>query len=302
MSELISERGYLPKTFKRLVRTGKLNHAYLFLGNDLKSITDLLTEICREILAEKNFQTVFNDPNIVLVQPDQNKKSISIEQTRQLKDLFFQRSDKPRIALIFKADQMTEPAANSILKFIEEPFENQYIFLTAKSVNQILPTILSRVQQVKVASRSGDRIKETLSLKGCDSRSADFLAELSQAQWPSEDLIEPTFAKELYQLSHKWIDLIFDKNPLAFPFVQTELTDIITDKNKLSIFFAAIENILSKKLAGRPDLKHARVLEKWLLYRNQAKYNLSHQLLLEDFSLSALNILERDDGTKEFSR
>ncbi|KGO31828.1 hypothetical protein Q757_04775 [Oenococcus alcoholitolerans] len=237
-----------------------------------------------------------------MVQPDQNKKSISIEQTRQLKDLFFQRSDKPRIALIFKADQMTEPAANSILKFIEEPFENQYNFLTAKSVNQILPTILSRVQQVKVASRSGDRIKETLSLKGCDSRSADFLAELSQAQWPSEDLIEPTFAKELYQLSHKWIDLIFDKNPLAFPFVQTELTDIITDKNKLSIFFAAIENILSKKLAGRPDLKHARVLEKWLLYRNQAKYNLSHQLLLEDFSLSALNILERDDGTKEFSR
>ncbi|WP_294296918.1 DNA polymerase III subunit delta' [uncultured Chryseobacterium sp.] len=55
-----------------------------------------------------------------------------------------------KILIVWRADKMNIAAANKFLKFLEEPPAKTVILLTAESVNDILPTILSRTQIVEV--------------------------------------------------------------------------------------------------------------------------------------------------------
>lgn len=55
-----------------------------------------------------------------------------------------------KILIVWRADKMNIAAANKFLKFLEEPPAKTIILLTAESVNDILPTILSRAQIVEV--------------------------------------------------------------------------------------------------------------------------------------------------------
>lgn len=55
-----------------------------------------------------------------------------------------------KILIIWRADKMNVEASNKFLKFLEEPPKKTIILMTAESINDILPTILSRVQVVEV--------------------------------------------------------------------------------------------------------------------------------------------------------
>ena len=48
--------------------------------------------------------------------------------------------------MIYHADKMTVNAANSLLKFLEEPHEQTYAVLITEQPQKMLPTIISRCQ------------------------------------------------------------------------------------------------------------------------------------------------------------
>ena len=54
-----------------------------------------------------------------------------------------------RFVIISNADEMNSESANSFLKTLEEPHDNITIILTTSRPDTILPTILSRCQQVR---------------------------------------------------------------------------------------------------------------------------------------------------------
>lgn len=55
-----------------------------------------------------------------------------------------------KILIVWNADKIRDDASNKLLKFLEEPPEKTLIILTAETDQDFLPTILSRVQLVKV--------------------------------------------------------------------------------------------------------------------------------------------------------
>ncbi|NLW70352.1 MAG: hypothetical protein GX061_04645 [Eubacteriaceae bacterium] len=64
-----------------------------------------------------------------------------------------------KFVIIENAHNMTPQAQNAMLKMLEETAENRMIFLLALNTDNILPTVLSRVQSVKceqTPSNSGD--------------------------------------------------------------------------------------------------------------------------------------------------
>ncbi len=74
---------------------------------------------------------------------------------------------QPRFVIIDEADKMTLPAQSAFLKILEEPPEGVRFILTAHSTDQILPTILSRVNLNHIArpdSRATDKYIDSLSL------------------------------------------------------------------------------------------------------------------------------------------
>ncbi len=55
-----------------------------------------------------------------------------------------------KIVIVWLAETMNPPAANKLLKIIEEPPEHTVFLLVAEAYEQIIPTIISRAQLVKV--------------------------------------------------------------------------------------------------------------------------------------------------------
>lgn len=67
-----------------------------------------------------------------------------------------------KILIIWRVDKMNIPAANKFLKFLEEPPEKTIILLTAESLDNMLPTITSRVQIIDVPRIEDAAIKHFL--------------------------------------------------------------------------------------------------------------------------------------------
>lgn len=79
---------------------------------------------------------------------DSPKRTIKIDDIRQLISFVHQGSQGIRVCVFDYAEQMTIGAANALLKTLEEPQPKVHLLLITDSPAQLLPTIKSRVQQL----------------------------------------------------------------------------------------------------------------------------------------------------------
>ena len=101
----------------------------------------------------KSFKLIVNrsNPNFILIDINENKKSIDINQIRNLiltlnKSSF---NNKPRLVLIDNIEFLNINSVNALLKIIEEPNDNIY-FILINNNKQILPTLKSRCLNFKI--------------------------------------------------------------------------------------------------------------------------------------------------------
>lgn len=108
--------------------------------------------------------------------------SIGIDRIRALKEEVAKAvvEGPRRVLVISDADQMTEPAAQSALKLIEEPPPETTLILTAGDSARLLPTLVSRCQRLSVRPIPTGRIAEILRGLGASDAEAELLAELSR--------------------------------------------------------------------------------------------------------------------------
>lgn len=81
-----------------------------------------------------------------------HKTTIGVDEVRTLSHFFEKTAHigTVKTALIEQADTMTVSAANALLKTLEEPTSNSYIILTTDRAETLLPTIISRCQQIEI--------------------------------------------------------------------------------------------------------------------------------------------------------
>lgn len=91
-------------------------------------------------------------PDFSRVSVPDDKQIITVDQIRTLNQfLELSRSYSPvRVAVIDAADAMNVNAANSLLKTLEEPAPYTHILLFSLRAGQLLPTIRSRCQQIRM--------------------------------------------------------------------------------------------------------------------------------------------------------
>jgi DNA polymerase-3 subunit delta' len=94
----------------------------------------------------------------------ENRMSILIIQVQKLiaqLSLMPQPGSK-RYVLVLEADKMTEEAANCFLKTLEEPPMDTLFVLTSSRIDNLLPTIRSRCQTLRLGYLSGQNIKSVI--------------------------------------------------------------------------------------------------------------------------------------------
>lgn len=85
-----------------------------------------------------------------LVEGGKTKKSISVDQARDLPEFFSKSPSQAayRVAIIDTADDLNTNAANALLKVLEEPPERGVLFLITHAPGRLLPTIRSRCRRL----------------------------------------------------------------------------------------------------------------------------------------------------------
>lgn len=153
--QLFYEQAILPLSI------GRVNHAYLIETNNNDEsvinnyvstfytqllITSLNLTNNRNISKEKLITLLKNNnyPDLLEIKPVNN--SIKKEQILELMKAFSNQSiyGTYQIYIIYQAEMLNPSAANTILKFLEEPEKNIIAILLTNNRYKMLPTILSR--------------------------------------------------------------------------------------------------------------------------------------------------------------
>lgn len=161
---------------KKVLESNKVAHAYLFVGPAGVGKRTVALAFARLLLCENiiNGGSCFNcrscrqisggnHPDLHLV--ELAGATIKLEQIQQLQKQGYYRSYQGgrRIYLIPQSEVMTTPAANALLKILEEPPAEMVFILTSSRPAALLPTIRSRCQQFWFRLLTIDQITAGLS-------------------------------------------------------------------------------------------------------------------------------------------
>lgn len=132
------------------------------------------------IACEKALKGAWVDFSEIL--PEDEGGSLKVDQLRKLKTSlgFGAHEGAYKIILIPNAEHMTVQAANSLLKVLEEPPRGWLFFLTASDPTLVLPTILSRCQQLRLRPYAPAEVEAILIEENIEAKRAAVSARLSQ--------------------------------------------------------------------------------------------------------------------------
>ena len=172
-------------------------------------------------------------------------------------------------------------AANSLLKVMEEPQSEIYLFLLTSDENLILPTIKSRAQQVHFPKNQA-YLTELLEKEGLVKSQARLVARFSFSLKEAELQKKNALFFELAKVCEQFIDRCQSSRNRAYLEV-TRLVSLADDKEKQSQSFRLMELALEEQLR----LSRAQqLLEKLSLARKMWRANVSFQNAMEYMVLS----------------
>jgi len=142
----------------------------------------------------------------------ENKQAnINIAECHQIiKKLSFKPFESEYKILILWLPEYLDKEGNSLLKIIEEPQPNTLFLLVAQNQDQILNTILSRTQLIKVPALTYDEInQELISQYNQTEKAAAELAYLSNGNFTDALLMMQQEDKSYHTLFVQWLRLCF---------------------------------------------------------------------------------------------
>ena len=249
-------------TLRRALVAQRVRHAYLFSGPE---------HIGKALLAQRFAQTLLctggidahdapqnpcnvclscrkvmhgNHPDVHYISRPFEKQFILIEQVRALQADAARKTLEGRrnIFIIQGMHEMNVQAANCLLKTLEEPEPDVVLLLTAPDPGSLLPTILSRVQQVPMQLLTTRQIKSAL-----------------EDRWQ----VEPDEAGLIAALAAGrmgWaVQAVEDEDMLAERQAQLETLAKLSTAGKVQRFDVA------QRLSAESDKLHG-ILELWLLW------------------------------------
>ncbi|MGN1095442.1 MAG: hypothetical protein ACI4QR_03540, partial [Eubacteriales bacterium] len=167
-----------------------------------------------------------------------------------------------------KADKLTPQAQNALLKIIEEPPKNIYIFLLCENAAALLQTVRSRVITVKMQIFSPEQLRRYLSRDASlssglsDGERTDFALRMSGgAIGAVKNLLDEESGEyEAYKKASEIIDALSMKNRATTYFDFLNLVIGFADSaEKLSLLLKYLildyEDVLSFQNSDMPDIR-----------------------------------------------
>lgn len=136
----------LNEYFNRLSLNNRIGHAFLICNTTFENVKDELGLILNKYFFKTEIDINKNHSDIYILKPTNDKiiKEDILNLQSNLKTL--SQFNENRVYIIDHAEMMNDYAANSLLKFLEEPEKNIYAFLITSNIDKVISTIKSRCQ------------------------------------------------------------------------------------------------------------------------------------------------------------
>jgi DNA polymerase III subunit delta' len=236
------------KMLKNSIRKNRVAHAYLLegiKGTGKKDLALLITKtlFCDALVEEykpceacNNCRRINsgNHPDVHKVDPD--GLSIKVQQIRDLQEEFTKKGVESarKVYMITHADKMSVSAANSLLKFLEEPNSQTVAFLLTEQPQQLLPTILSRCQILSFKPLSPQSMISQLVENGVDPLKAPLLAQVTNSLDEAYELNVDDWFAQAQKIVLKLYEVLA-KNPLeAMVTLQGDWSQHFKDKEQVN--------------------------------------------------------------------
>ncbi|WP_288623511.1 DNA polymerase III subunit delta' [uncultured Streptococcus sp.] len=280
------------KEFNQILKSDRMNHAYLFSGDFAsfdfalylaksrfcENLQDgLPCGECREcqLIAENEF----SDVKIV-------KPSGQVIKTDTIRELMrdFSHSGfegKSQVFIIQDCEKMHVNAANSLLKFIEEPQSSSYMILLTSDENKVLPTIKSRTQIFRFP-KNKPLLIEQAEKAGVLKTQAEILAELAKTPKHLDELMQDKKILDVIQTCERFVTVLLKEKMLAY--LETgRLVQVALEKSDQELVFQLLPLFLAKQFNQKESLVY---LEKSYKAQHMWKSNVSFQNALEYMVIS----------------
>lgn len=239
-----------------------------------------------------------NHPDHLTISVEEAGKSIKIEQIRALKE---KQSLTPSIAkwktvVIEAADAMTNSAANSLLKLLEEPQNNTILILTTDAVHRLPVTIRSRCQQMHMSAPDYSITMQWLDSAGIstDVEQLQKISSLTQdAPFAIVKALESNEWQAYQQIQQDFDQLLLQQtNPVQLA-NQWQQLDLLKVMHQL---LSTIKTRLKNHYSGYAEVSETQqywqivdcIVNTIKLISSQNNYNKT--LLIEDFMVSVMRI------------
>ncbi len=290
------------KILRNAAIKNKYSHAYLFETNGFYDSFNLIFSFVKTIFCPHSYTNKENCqgcqqckviesgnfPEIEIISPD--GMWIKKEQLQKLQEEFNKKAiiGNKKIYIINGADKLNKQAANSILKFLEEPEEGIIAILITDNIYQVLETIRSRCQIIKLKEEKRNFKEETTPM-----RLPYFLgiSEITDEDIEKYEKVinfinyyEKNQLNTIIYMQKLWHDYIKSKEDLltAFDimiFYYKDVLNYLTNCN-LEIFVDNQKDI--ENIAIKNDLKTiSKKLNIITEFKEKIKYNANTNLLMD---------------------
>ena len=280
-------RKYQPviyQTFVNSLQKGQLSHAYLISGSNGSPLLDTAKFFAKSILCDDPSPLACNSCITCLRVDDDNypdffifdgsKATIKKEAVTTIESSFEKKAFENkgiRIYILHLIENMTIEAINSILKFLEEPGQQIYAFLTTNNENSVLPTILSRCQVLRMKLIDKNTVINDAVAEGVDIKDAELLSYFYNDGELIKEILDNEEENEAFFLAKKCFEEVIeimddeDADTLTY-YVQSNTSNQIKTKEACRYFInmmvMAFEDMIAILNQKKPFLQsYVTILE-----------------------------------------
>ncbi len=246
------------KILKNSIEQNRLSHAYIFEGIKGTKKFRIAKELAKNIICGcddcDNCLKIDKQShsNLIIVEP--SGQTIKKEQIKNLISELNMTSliAGARVYIINHIDKMTLSAANSLLKYFEEPHDNVYAILITENISHILRTIKSRAQTISFTKVSEKYIRDSLLNQDVNPKHAYVLQTMTNSADEALKLSESEEFIKVFDLFEKLMQAIADKSHQQIiyfkekgNFINRENINILLDL--MIIFYSDLINLKNEQ-------------------------------------------------------
>lgn len=286
------------QTIVNSVKKNKLSHAYLIELNDEDGI-EFAKTISKFLLCKNHYTNSSNCEKcnichqvdtenyieLEIIRPDGNY--IKKAQIQDIQEKFLKESlvDNYKIYIISEVEKLNEEAANSLLKFLEEPNKGIIAILLTNNVYQVYNTIKSRCQILKMINNKIEKIdlnkylfNDIENYNEIVQLFIDYIIFLDKNKFETIIFKNKQIIQDIKKINN---------NETFFKFAILFYKDILSYKlNKKIKYFLEYENVIIELEKINSEIEITKKINILIDLSTKIKYNLNQNLLFDKLVIS----------------